>query len=754
MMRNTWHYSLITASILAGLSAAQAAETTGTVTSRTETDNTVHLKKVHVSASRPQVRQQTTLSTRVDGKTLEQDRLYRFEDIAQEVSGVDIAETDALDTRITIRGIGDGGGSEINIGMPSSVGQFLDGVRLSRPGMLSNDLLDIDSINVLKGPQGTLYGFNTSAGAIDIRSRKPTFTPESSLEQSVGQRGYVQSKLMASGALTDTLAGRINLSHTEKGGYVDNVLNGNTLGGSRSDGVRGQLLWQPTDNLDVRFIGDYSDATSFPVMSLVDTHAVNGKDTFLTRAKQVGATVIKGRDVALDDESKTHVTQGGTALSADLRLNSGYTLHSLSSWRYFRYLPQTADGLSIPLYANSGADTHDRIWEQRFWFDSPKGGIVDYTVGVDYWGENLDTFAHDHYYSGSTVTTWYGNTSNTGKYVQRFGELNDDAVSLYANSTWHLDEQLDLITGLRGTWEKKTGSFRRINKSDFDSGKLSQTNHLPAATASLNWYATPNITPYLTLAYAEKSGGLNVSSGAASKAGLDSLYIDPEKTRSVELGVKTHWLQRKVEWNTALFWSEVRDFQTTAYDEETLSSYLINAGKYRSRGIESQLAVYPTEGLSLALNGTLLDASYLDFENAKCPAEISLQPNAPATCDLSGKRVFSSPRLSWNARARYEWNTINNLQAFVSGQYSWRSWAYGTVDDSDYTRIPAYGVLNLSTGLSGKQDNHTWRVSLWLQNALNKSYYRVIKAGDYGSAYGQLADERLFGVTVGWDFKG
>jgi hypothetical protein len=260
IMGNKWHYSLITASILAGLSAAQATETPVTAASHAVTDNTVQLKKVKVRASRPQVRQQTTLSTRVDGKTLEQDRLYRFEDIAQEVSGVDIAATDALDTRITIRGIGDGGGSEINIGMPSSVGQFLDGVRLSRPGMLSNDLLDIDSVNVLKGPQGTLYGFNTSAGAIDIRTRKPTFAPEYSLEQSVGQRGYVQSKLMASGALTDTLAGRINLSHTEKGGYVDNVLTGNKLSGNRSNGVRGQLLWQPTDNLDMRFIGDYSES--------------------------------------------------------------------------------------------------------------------------------------------------------------------------------------------------------------------------------------------------------------------------------------------------------------------------------------------------------------------------------------------------------------------------------------------------------------------------------------------------------------
>lgn len=292
-----------------------------------------------MKASRPQLRQQTTLSTRISGKTLEQDHIYRFEDIAQEVSGVDIAATDALDTRVTIRGVGDGGGSEINIGMASSVGQFLDGVRLSRPGMLSNDLLDIDSVNVLKGPQGTLYGFNTSAGAIDIRSRKPTFTPEASAEQSVGQRGYVQTKLMASGALTDTLAGRINVTHTERGGYIDNVITGNKLGGSRGDGLRGQLLWQPSDNFDIRFIGDYSESTNFPVMSLVGTHAVNGTDTFLQRASELGATIVNGRKVALDDESKTRVRQGGASVTADLRLDNGFALHSLSAWRYFYFYP-------------------------------------------------------------------------------------------------------------------------------------------------------------------------------------------------------------------------------------------------------------------------------------------------------------------------------------------------------------------------------------------------------------------------------
>lgn len=271
---------------------------------------------------------------------------------------------------------------------------------------------------------------------------------------------------------------------------------------------------------------------------------------------------------------------------------------------------------------------------------------------------------------------------------------------------------------------------------------------------SFNWFAAPNVTPYLTLAYGEKSGGLNVSSGAAKALGIDSLYVKPEKTRSAELGVKTNWLQRKVEWNTALFWSVVEDFQTNAYDVETDTSYLINAGKFRSRGGETQLTLRPLDGLSISMAGTLLDARYLTFNNARCPAEVTLVSGAPASCDLSGQRVFKSPRFSYNSRIRYDWQTANNLDAFVSGQWSWRDWSYGTVNNSAFSRIPAYGILNLSTGISGKQGDNRWRVSLWLKNALDETYYRTVRNGDYSSAYGVLGEPRTFGVTFGYDFKG
>lgn len=270
------------------------------------------LDTVQVQGVRQVDAQQPPASTqKLTGKTLQQQGVYRLEDLQQIASGLEVTASDPFDTRLTIRGLGDGGGSEINIGMPSSVGLFLDNVYLSRPGMLSNDLLDIESAEVFSGPQGTLHGFNTTAGAIDIHSRKPTFTPEGSVSQSIGQRGYTQTQFMFSGALTDTLAGRVNLSHTEKGGFIKNEYTGHELGGSNQDGLRGQLLWRPSDDFNLRVIADLNQSTSYPVQVLDKLYTINGTQPYLDRATQVGAHVVGGGSkVNTDSENEAYVRQG------------------------------------------------------------------------------------------------------------------------------------------------------------------------------------------------------------------------------------------------------------------------------------------------------------------------------------------------------------------------------------------------------------------------------------------------------------
>lgn len=117
---------------------------------------------------------------------------------------------------------------------------------------------------------------------------------------------------------------------------------------------------------------------------------------------------------------------------------------------------------------------------------------------------------------------------------------------------------------------------------------------------------------------------MNVSSGAAGKAGYDSLLVDPENTRSGEVGFKSQWLQNRVNFDLAAFYSQVRNYQTSAYDLETETSYLMNAGTMRSRGLETNLQLKPLEGLSINFNGTLLDNQYQDFKGAPCAAEVTL----------------------------------------------------------------------------------------------------------------------------------
>jgi len=712
------------------------------------------LETVQVQGVRQTDVQQPPASTqRLSGNTLEQQGVYRLEDLQQIASGLEVTASDPFDTRLTVRGLGDGGGSEINIGMPSSVGLFLDNVYLSRPGMLSNDLLDIESAEVFSGPQGTLHGFNTTAGAIDIHSRKPTFTPEGSVSQSIGQRGYAQTQLMFSGPLTETLAGRINLSHTEKGGFIKNEYTGHALGGSNQSGVRGQLLWQPSDDFNLRIIADLNTSTSYPVQTLDKLYTVNGTQPYLDRANLVGAHVVEGgRKVNTDDENQAYVRQGGVSAEANWQLGDGYNLRSVSAYRYFGYQPNSTDTLDIPLYAGSGADVWDRVWSQDLRLDSPRGEHFDYALGATYWGENLDTLAHDYYAPGTRTTQWYGTAANTGLSVRRWGEVNDSVFSLYGQGTWHVNERFDITAGVRDSYEKKTGSFRRVNKNPFDSGELNQYEQLPAAMLNFAYYFTPHLQGYVTLAYGKKSGGMNVSSGAAGKAGYDSLLVEPENTRGGEIGFKSQWLQNRVNFDLAAFYSQVRNYQTSAYDLETDTSYLMNAGTMRSRGLETSLELKPLEGLSVNFNGTLLDNKYQDFKGAPCAAEVTLGASKASSCDLSGERVFRSPKITYSLTSRYEWQTFDALQAFVSGRFSYRTWSYGAVDNSQYSRIPGYGLLNLSTGLSGKYADGTWNASLWVNNVANKRWFRTLNTGSYASSFGVMGDPRTLGMTVGYNF--
>ncbi|MGE8335846.1 TonB-dependent receptor, partial [Pseudomonas laurylsulfatiphila] len=302
----------------AGWTQGYAAESASpeTTPAKTATADNTQLATVTVTTRRREESSQdvpTPMSV-VSGQTLEAQRVYRIQDLQQLVPSVNVAYMHARQSSVSIRGLGNNPASD---GLEGSVGLYLDNVYLGRPGMAVFDLMDIEQLEVLRGPQGTLFGKNTTAGVINISTRAPTFTPERSIESSVGEDGYFQTKGTISGPLNDQLAGRFSAYRTRSDGDIKNEFDGHDLNGGSRDGFRGQLLFKPNEAFNLRWIGDYNEEdSSAGTRVLFNTGpTINGTNLYQTRANAAGATLVDGthRKVNLNNDQHVTVHQGGTS---------------------------------------------------------------------------------------------------------------------------------------------------------------------------------------------------------------------------------------------------------------------------------------------------------------------------------------------------------------------------------------------------------------------------------------------------------
>jgi iron complex outermembrane receptor protein len=752
---------------------AAEAETPPPVPAGTAAASGSQLETVTVTTRRREESSQdvpTPMSV-VSGQNLETQRVYRIQDLQQLVPSVNVAYMHARQSSVSIRGLGNNPASD---GLEGSVGLYIDNVYLGRPGMAVFDLMDIEQLEVLRGPQGTLFGKNTTAGVINISTRAPSFTPERSIETSVGEDGYFQTKGTISGPLNDQLAGRFSAYRTRSDGDIKNEYDGHDLNGGSREGFRAQLLFKPNENFNLRWIGDYNEEdSSAGTRVLYNTGpTINGVNLYESRASAAGATLVNGRHrkVNLDNDQHVTVHQGGTSVEANWTLPSDFTLTSVSSYRFWNFTPRNDDGLNVPASYNAGVSVEDKQYSQEFRLASPKGEFFDYVVGAYYFGSDLDNKSFSYY--GPQADIWNGTPAGSLANVTSVGNghIQTDSFALFAQGTWHLSERLDFTAGVRGTYEEKNASVgrnaplggvavagaaanaRRGRAGVYDSGDLNQYSSSPSGLLNLSYRITDDVLGYATLSHGEKSGGVNLAVGSAPTAGADSLLIGTERANNAELGFKSTLWDHRLQLNANVFWTQVNAYQTNAYDAANRVQYLTNAGSVRSRGIEFESTVVPLRGLTLNFNGSYNDVSYLSYKDAPCPPEVSQAPGAPASCDLSGHQVVGASKWIGNANGEYKWNLDNGFEPYVTGSYAFRSKAVGTVEDSDYGQIPSYAVVNLSTGLRGDFNQGQWDVSLWLKNAFDKTYYTTLWTGGNGGYEGLLGTPRTLGVTGRYDF--
>ncbi|MCG3029178.1 TonB-dependent receptor [Pseudomonas aeruginosa] len=731
------------------------------------------LGKVTVTARRREEDSQKvpTPITVLGGETLEAQRISRVQDLQQVLPSVNVAYIHARQSSVAVRGIGNNPASD---GLEGSAGIYLDNVYLGRPGMAVFDLLDIEQLELLRGPQGTLFGKNTTAGVLNISTRAPTFTAERTVEVSGGQDGYFQGRGTVSGPLGETLAGRLSAYRTRDDGYIKNIHDDNYLNGGERQGARGQLLFEPNEDFSLRWIADYNEEDSSNGSMVV----YGGAERFWQRAALVGASPLRDpqrRKVNINGRQHVSVHQGGSSLEANWNLAGGYRLTSISAYRYWHFTPANDEQLNVSAINDTGVEVHDRQFSQEIRLASPTGGAFDYVVGAYAFRQNLGNKTFTSY---GPLADLYLLGANLGAlndtYSKANGKIETDSFALFAQGTWHLTERLDFTAGLRGTYEEKNAKVERFaplggaavggvgaavrngQLGAYDSGDLSQYNFAPSALLSLSYQFSDDLFGYASLSHGEKSGGVNLAVGSAPSAGADSLLVGPERANDAELGLKSTLFDRRLLLNANLFWTGIHGYQATTLYQAPGSTQLVqvlaNAGSVRSRGLEFEATALPLRGLTLNFNGSYNDVTYLSFKDAPCPAEVSTRPGAPSSCDLTGQRVVGASKWIANLNGEYQWRLDDRFQPYVSASYAYRSAAEGTLDNSDLSKIDGYALVNLAAGLRSDLGDGQLDTSVWLKNAFDKDYYLSAFASINGSYTASVGQPRTLGVSLRYDF--
>jgi iron complex outermembrane receptor protein len=703
----------------------------------------------------------TTMSV-LDDKALENNRVYRVQDLQQLLPSTTVNFVHARQLSFAVRGLGNNTASD---GLEGSVGLYLDNVYLARPGMAAFDALDVQQLELLRGPQGTLFGKNTTAGVLNITTKQPTFRSENSASVSAGQDKYAQGKASISGAFSDTLAGRLSVYKTHEGGYIKNVYTGKDVQGGDRQGVRAQLLWEPNDKVNARVIADYNEEDSNNGTMVL--YSVGPTGRWLTQAAAVGAHPIYNPgayQVSLDSGSHVSVHQGGLSTEVNWKLDNDYKFTSISAFRFWNFTPRNDDGLDVPIILNIGAQARHRQFTQELRLATPQGREVESVVGAYYYYQNLDNTNFS--YNGALIDKFNGTPNGAWANLTSFadGHLRVNSYALFGQSIWHIDPKWDLTAGLRATYEDKraveiryaptggaavTGAAlasRNARYGAFNSGDIKLNNLSPSGLLTLAYKFDTDVLGFATLSHGEKSGGINLTVPGA--AGVSSLKINNEKANNAEIGIKSNFWERRAQVNASLFANVVRGYQNNAFDASTQSQYITNAGDVRSRGAELETTFLVARGFTLGANGAFNDVKYLKYTNAPCPPEITA-----SSCNLSGRAALvNAPRWTSSLNAQYAHAVAEGVEGYFNANTSYRTEVFGTLDASKYAKIPAYALTNLSAGARFKAGGAKWDVSLWAKNAFDKLYYTSLWNSSFGAYNAVIGTPRTVGLTARADF--
>lgn len=625
----------------------------------------------------------------IRGDSIEATGNFNVVKLQQLAPALQVYTSNPRNTSVNIRGLGVPFGLTSD-GFEQGVGIYVDDVYNSRVAAATFDFLDVAQVEVLRGPQGTLYGKNTTAGAINITTNQPTFDFEGRAEVSVGNLRYRQAKAAISGPLSDKIAARVAIAATSRRGTLFNTTSDRWINEQDNLGLRGQLLFQPNDDLSITLSGDYSKqdpegfGTAFVRVGRTQRALARQYDGLVaaynaanpTRPYAVPSRNVYDRLTDIDASLNAGNKIGGASLRVKWDVGPG-TFTSITAWRFWDWKPENdRDFTGLSIVSKSQNPSQQDQYSQEFRYNY-EGDRVDFVVGLFGFKQRIDTQGTEQ--QGADASRWSltgaqagipsileGLTATNTQY------LKSTSAAAYGQLSWKVTDALTIQPGMRLNYDKKTGFYQRIVTNG--AGQVLNCTPIPPATSlpagsapaaqcgvyqpqltqpsvsdwnfsydfNVNYKLGRDILAYATYAKSFKTVGINQNGlplNADNTPNPDASTVKPESVNHYEIGLKTQFLDRRATFNLSAFRTEIKNFQATVNGGQfgTVRGYLANAEKVRSQGIEADFKIVANDRLTAYANGAYTDAKYKKFTNAPCPPELSggtFQP-ANATPDYS-----------------------------------------------------------------------------------------------------------------------
>ena len=696
-VRVTGEAQIPTASVTAGASGLVVS-----VTPQSEINIIVTAQKTEES-----IQNVPTSITAITGRQVQDSGITSTQDIPRLAPNFSILESgNRARSSFNIRGLGNI--PSVNTSGGSSIGFYVDDVPYSDWFSFQSSLTDIERIEVLRGPQGTLYGQNTQGGVINIVTRAPTNVWQFRGSTTYGSPGLRENQLTIKGPVDENISISLSGLYSERDGFVRNTLLDELMDQRQSLALRGQLRWLSTEkDWDVRLGLNYEENNDGG-FTLVPFDNANR------------------REVAQDFLGKIHSAGNDQSLRV-LYNGSGIRFTSITSRREFRNSPGSGDGDFSPLaIVNANVDLNTLKWSQEFRLQSPDDAqTLQWLVGAYY----------EYKKTGSDTTVNFGTDAVAFGFPPATSitpaDFTDTTYAIFSQVTYRPIQQLSLTGGLR--FETRNYSMERQSLLELAGVRtpaapdinLSDSNNVIIPKVAIDYRFNPNVLIYGSIGRGYKNGGFSSLPSTPEAAAFD-----PERSWTYEIGTKTNWFNDRLLANLSLFYTRVRDYQVTDFVPPNISS-ITNAESANIWGLEVEAKAQPATGLNLNAALGYTNAKYDKYTNG-------------AGVNLGGNRLSNTPELTYNLGAQYR--SPNGFFSRVELQ------GFGTTffEETNQAKRSPFGLVNARIGY--EFDN--FGIYLFSNNLFDKTYLTSSFKNrfDGDRFYGGIGEGRTIGVQVTTQF--